>query len=130
MSNDRFQFITKLPTNHKLFWDLAVNLDTPNKLAIADESGDYPDQTDDGVLHVDLTRPIVWHRTSSGIMQYISLPLIVEKDGRLSSTPIDMPTALIMAADHAMTIDLGNDQRFHVKREAWRTIGAEEGSPK
>lgn len=57
-----------------------------DKLAIADSSGYTPDRTDDGVLYLDLTRPI-------GMGRWCSLPLRTPK-GDIARTIVSPGAAL------------------------------------
>ncbi len=51
-------------------------------ISLKDESGDFPDQTDDGVLWLDTTRPLATF--GEGKRAYVSIPLI-DGDGNKTS---------------------------------------------
>jgi hypothetical protein len=62
-SNNRWKLLAnERPSGHAWFWDLStgglfagpgLTRWMPHMLAVADESGEYPDQTVDGVLYLD-----------------------------------------------------------------------------
>ena len=52
IGKDRFACILKSETGHSYFRDRDTN-----QIAIADQSGEYPDETDDGVIWLDLNEP-------------------------------------------------------------------------
>lgn len=63
------------------------------RIAIADWSGHYPHQTDDGVLWLDPSRAMtVWFRKGESTM--VVIPLI-DKHGKSTSTVSDVCTASI-----------------------------------
>lgn len=53
MTKTEWKLITRLPGEHRIF------ADESGRLAIADNSGETPDQTEDGVLYLDFARPAV-----------------------------------------------------------------------
>lgn len=69
-----WELVYKCKGGHKFFKDLASG-----RIAICDESGPTPDKTDDGVLWIDLTRPII-------IGARCSIPLTDDKGGEYSTT--------------------------------------------
>lgn len=93
----RFKLLTKLPSRHRLFEDI----ERPGAIAIADESGNTPDHTDDGTLYVDRTRPIEIDGN------HISLPLR-HPDGRVTRTPIGLETAFVMSERFKMPIKVAS----------------------
>jgi hypothetical protein len=54
-SKERWKLALRLPSGHRYFRDLQH----PGKVAIADDSGETPEVTDDGVLHLDRSRPVL-----------------------------------------------------------------------
>lgn len=91
-NRNRWQFLFR--EGHKFFYDLSTGPDTfrgirpvfkelPHRVAIADDSGDYPDLTCDGVLYLDRWRPIV--RGSHCGRPMCSIPVIAP-DGRELAT--------------------------------------------
>jgi hypothetical protein len=70
-SNERFKFLFKVPGQHAYWQDTKAGM-----VAISDESGTTPDTTDDGILWVDTTKPII----ASGTGFYI--PLLVPNSSR------------------------------------------------
>lgn len=78
----RFRFICRLHKGdgHKLFFDNHAGL-----YAIADNSGDRPDETDDGVLHIDVSRPMrvgaMGMISGKGNEVVASFPVISERSG-------------------------------------------------
>jgi hypothetical protein len=101
---ERFEYIWKAPRGHKFFED-----NTNGRLAIADDSGDRPDQTDDGVLWVDQRRPV--RETRDGSML---LPLLHE-DGSQSATPADANEVLWVAARLGMVVHTRSGMMFRVE---------------
>ena len=67
------------PRGHRIFRDARDDFKAPELRgwAIADNSGNRPDTTDDGVLWLDMTRPIV---VSVGEYAGASLPVRKERD--------------------------------------------------
>lgn len=80
-----------LPDGHRIF---ATLTDDGLQYAIADDSGDLPEQTDDGILWLDETRPLLVDRDDR--TQYCSIPLI-DEDGKQTLTPTDVSTLLHLA---------------------------------
>ncbi len=77
MKNTRWTYIAGWENGHKFFRDNVTGL-----IGVADQSGYYPDETDDGVLWLDQTRPsIPMNRTGS-----YAIP-IFQPDGRRTCTP-------------------------------------------
>jgi hypothetical protein len=70
-SNERFKFLFKVPGQHAYWQDTVAGM-----IAVSDESGTTPDTTDDGILWVDTTKPIV----ASGTGFYI--PLLIPRTSR------------------------------------------------
>lgn len=81
--------VRALPDGHRLF----KLEDRDWIIAIADESGETPDQTDDGVLWLDLHRPLV-----AGPKGCV-IPLI-DANGSESFTTSDVQTLLMLAAEY------------------------------
>lgn len=93
------------PDHHKLF----RRADT-RRLAIADCSGRFPEDTDDGVLWVDDREPMtVKGAPSGGLTAFI--PLIVERDGRRSRTFSDLGLALAISRETGLGLFLEVDGR-------------------
>lgn len=70
---------------HRYFFDFASDQDSAtlplkHRIAIADASGRFPDETDDGVLYLDRRRPIRFNEVDLAI-----IPLLYQ-DGRETST--------------------------------------------
>jgi hypothetical protein len=70
-SNERFKFLFKVPGQHAYWQDTVAGM-----IAVSDESGTTPDTTDDGILWVDTTKPII----ASGTGFYI--PLLIPRTSR------------------------------------------------
>jgi len=66
------------PKEHRMFWSNAAN-----RLAIADESADLPEHTDDGVLWVDVSRPLKIKNGKWGLV--VNVP-VVDNNGNQSHT--------------------------------------------
>jgi hypothetical protein len=104
---ERFKYIWKAPRGHKFFEDTSNG-----RLAIADDSGDRPDQTDDGVLWVDPGRPICATRDGG-----MTLPMEAE-GGALSVTFVGASEALWVA--HRLGMDVS---AFGVGGAVYKVVG-------
>jgi hypothetical protein len=86
--------LARLKSGHTIFRGIAeVNdrVDVAGDVAIADRSGPVPDQTDDGILWLDPSRPMLISPTG------VRLPVIVEHDGHKAwthTTPADVPVII------------------------------------
>lgn len=69
MTKHRWQLALEVPGGHRYFRDMNAH----GRVAVADNSGDYPHQTDDGVLWLDTTRPII---IGHGATFSASIPLL------------------------------------------------------
>ena len=87
----------KIKNGHRYFWLKEQRL-PPERggygdvLAIADDSGEYPHLTDDGLLYVDWASDIV----AGGDNRQASVPLI-DLEGNRSSTPVNIFEAFSVA---------------------------------
>lgn len=72
---DRWQFLFSVTGCHKWFRD------SNGKIAVADYSGHYPNQTDDGVLYLDTEKRIVISR--DGADENVKISLIDAKGNSL-----------------------------------------------
>tara|TARA_R100000808_G_scaffold18728_1_gene40987 strand:+ start:343 stop:678 length:336 start_codon:yes stop_codon:yes gene_type:complete len=75
----RFKHVIKTDAGHRYFTELSTG-----RIAIADQSGDFPDQTDDGVLF--LTDKPAFARHFRDQVEYV-LPLETES-GEQTQTPV------------------------------------------
>lgn len=81
-TNNKWTYLGRASRDtHKYFRENASD-----RIAIADLSGTYPDQTDDGVLYLDFSRNMTIKDDSTGGVR-LWLPVIDAK-GRKSSTPM------------------------------------------
>ena len=73
------QMLRLEPKGHRIFRDARDDFQAPElrRWAIADNSGGQPDTTDDGVLWLDLTRPIT---VTVGEYAGAGLPVLKERD--------------------------------------------------
>lgn len=73
------------PKGHRVFCDARDDFKAPElrAWALADNSGPTPDRTDDGVLWLDLGRPL--YVDVNGKYSKVSIPLRVERDGMRES---------------------------------------------
>lgn len=102
-----WRHVRGLPDGHRLF----KLEDRDWIIAIADESGATPDQTDDGVLWLDMHRPL-----EAGPSGHCLIPLIDAKGGE-SSTATDVQTLLMLAADYNWHIVGAYGLQYIVTRE-------------
>ena len=75
------------PNGHKFF---TARFPQEGRIAVADQSGLFPEHTDDGVLWVDTTKPL------AASDEYFSIPL-VDEDGNESRTFATATEALRLA---------------------------------
>lgn len=91
--------LTYIPSRdgHAYFWDTKSQPQAGwrYRLAIADQSGSNPEETDNGILYVDFSRPIIEDKGWIGA-DYL-IPLIYP-DGRKTST-IAMKTEACLVAE-------------------------------
>lgn len=87
---------------HKFF------ADQDGRIAIADWSGHYPHETDDGVLWLDPGRPMsVWFRPDARVM--VLIPLL-NKRGEETSTVSDICTASVAQKLGKMRVETDSAQ--------------------
>jgi hypothetical protein len=72
------------------------------RIAIKDESGDYPDKTDDGVLWLDRDRPLVYDPNPHG-SAYVGIPLLTTW-GEENSSVTSLSKAIRIAERFHMNI--------------------------
>lgn len=94
-----------LPDGHKLF-----RQEGTDRIAIADESGDAPHLTDDGVLWLDFSRPLVAHEQSCHI------PLTNDRGNHTLVTVTDTLTLLVLADRFTWHISGKDDVRYRTVR--------------
>ena len=68
------------PRQHRMFWSNAAN-----RLALCDESADEPEHTDDGILWVDISRPMRVGKIDGVEGVTVSIP-VTDNNGRQSCT--------------------------------------------
>jgi hypothetical protein len=107
--NNRWLLELGFRGGHNYFWDLASSPDmtTPARkfrIAIADQSGPTPDQTDDGILYLDRTRPIQQSEpTEWGHGPFTATIPLVSPKGERTTTITDIQEAKAVA------------ERFHLQ---------------
>lgn len=87
----RWQLIHELSGEHRLFQD------TDGRLALADQSGETPDQTDDGPMFLDLKR----HATTD--TGYVDVP-VVDENGKPGEVTILWEDAKIIQEKYNLRI--------------------------
>lgn len=91
-----YQPMFTLPDGHRIF----STQGTPSDFLIADESGDTPDQTDDGELFLDRERNLSIDQETEDengrITTHCSIPLRTA-DGLISRTPSNPATIMYLA---------------------------------
>jgi hypothetical protein len=113
----KYNWSTKrtLPDGHKLFMDEG---DGEWGWALADESGETPDQTDDGVLWLDLTAPltIILDDSFDPPRESFAIPL-VDEDGKQTRSVTNARTMLFLARAFQWDIyDTQGNHKFAVIR--------------
>lgn len=93
---------TKLPSGHTIF-ETHDNGHGETGWAIADESGDLPHLTDDGILWLDVSRCL--HVSS----EFAPIVPLVGENGERTRTPVDAPTILFLSKMFKWTI--ADDER-------------------
>lgn len=93
-----------LPSGHRLFYDTSGG---GSRAAIADESGKLPQDTDDGILWIDTSRPIDCGRNE------ILLPVIADGTNEERLTVIDAPTMLDLSSQFRWTIVYNRGGRYY-----------------
>lgn len=89
---------------HAYFWDTRSQpvAGWRYHLAIADQSGSNPEETADGILYVDFSRPIREDEGWVGSTPYL-IPLVYP-DGRKTETVVDKKEACLVAERFKMEI--------------------------
>lgn len=81
-----------------------------NRVAVKDMSGDRPDETDDGVLWVDTTRPMHFYLSdycsSVKRMGFAALPVIKERTGEPSMVGMLWPDAVMAARKLGLRVSI------------------------
>src|SRR3954470_1919670 len=83
-----------LPDGHVLFFTDSKKY--PDLIAIADESGETPEQTSDGVLWLDFERPLSLGKPYGEVETMGVIPL-KDPDNKERMTITDMPTIFLLA---------------------------------
>ena len=105
----------KIKNGHRYFWFRSPGYTgdwAGDKLAIADDSGEYPHLTDDGMLYVDTARAIV----AGGDSRQASVPLI-DLEGNGSSTSVNVYEAFSVArvlGEGVEILDANSDDKIIV----------------
>lgn len=73
-----WRILHQVPGGHRFFAEI-VDGKNSGRIASADDSGRTPDVTDDGVVYLDLTRPISvrWSSTRTGVDD-VHVPTVLE----------------------------------------------------
>jgi hypothetical protein len=71
----KWTLIVAAPNGHRFFKD-----ERSGRISIADDSGTYPDETDDGVLWLDFSRKLVLDFTAKHMQ--VVYPVIRDRDNR------------------------------------------------
>lgn len=103
----KWTLLKRISGGHKFFW--LVSDHSYGTVGVADDSGYTPDQTDDGVMLLDMNRPVFMSRDHN------SIPLIREHDGTMSSSPCGAEEALWVASTFSMKVSTG--QSFYTIRQ-------------
>tara|TARA_R110000796_G_scaffold54801_1_gene128027 strand:+ start:510 stop:890 length:381 start_codon:yes stop_codon:yes gene_type:complete len=97
LKESQFTLALKFKRGHRYFWFKSADYNggfAGDKLAIADDSGDFPHMTDDGLLFIDSHAFISLHSTPNWV--YASVPLI-DPEGNRSDTPTSNYEAISVA---------------------------------
>lgn len=102
-----------LPDGHRLFFNTAPH-DSEYKAAIADDSGRFPEDTDDGILWLDFSRTLDVRSGDEQERESIAIPLI-RADGSQTRTPTDAATMLHLSREFRWTIGVDNAFFYNVR---------------
>lgn len=112
---------TPLPDGHRIFetYDREFDGHAHNfGVAICDDSGATPDQTDDGVLWLDETRTLCIEHDFSDPdhpREHMFIPLLDER-GNKTRTPTDAATLLYLSRSMRWTIEDEHNGHFYNAR--------------
>jgi len=104
--------VITLPDGHRIFYpdtDIVLSNDKP-LVAIADESGTRPEETDDGVLWLDYDRPlsVEFHGSHQAIP-------VRDSDSDSKFVISDARTLLMLSAKFNWDIQVGEDRMRAIK---------------
>lgn len=112
--------VTRLPGEHRIFRD------ANGRLALADNSGDTPDTTDDGVLYLDFNWPVQlvtnWRASEEGDRDehaalYVEIPL-VRPDGEQCAARGSLLDGPVLQG-LGMRIQIHRDAHNELNRYTW-----------
>jgi hypothetical protein len=109
---ERWHKVLDLPGSHRYFRDMTGM----HRIAIADRSGRYPENTEDGILWLDTKSDIVIH-SDTPILGSVSIPLFKDSNGERTWTGDNFANARRVAELFKMRIvrmPLDGTQRFLV----------------
>jgi len=96
-SQDRWHLQRAIKGNHKWFQDLETG-----HLACADNSGHYPDETDDGILFLNKEKPIVMGKSDH---IFISTP-VLNPTGGMSHIISGLAEMIYLVQEHGMQVEI------------------------
>jgi len=86
----KWKFLFRAPRGHKYFRD-----EVSGRIAVADDSGETPATTEDGILWLDDSRPLVASEDDRHL--YVMVPVLVDRsDDKPSSTPAALSEAILL----------------------------------
>lgn len=98
----KWQFLQRCPYNHKWF-----RCGESGRIACADDSGETPDKTDDGVLWLDKELPIILSSNADGNL-VITTPVFAQKSwGQERACIISgLDELLYLVQEHGMWVEV------------------------
>jgi hypothetical protein len=95
-----------LPSGHRLFYDTAAGA---TRVAIADDSANQPQDTDDGILWLDQDQAIIVNYDWEGG----SIPVTRDSDGERFSIKVNTATVLDLSRQFRWTIEDVDGGKFY-----------------
>lgn len=107
----------ELPDGHRLFYGATGDddHDAYNKVAIADDSGGLPQDTDDGVLFLDQSRPLYVGYEDQQQGRCFALIPVVDLDGEGTHALSDAATILRLSREFRWTVSDRNIHYYNVR---------------
>src|SRR4051794_18838122 len=102
--------VTRLPDGHRLFPEHGGE----GRIAIADNSAREPQESDDGVLWLDME----WNLIVSSPDNIMCIPVKRDRDGERFSTITDVSTLMYLSAEFEWPIE----DQFMPNNEVYRVI--------
>src|SRR5581483_8497044 len=112
----KWELVHRVKSGHKFFKELSPSGQWTGKIGIADDSGVTPDRCDDGVVYLDMTRPIsvTWRKERDGYTDSIHVPTLRVRDNREMHMGGSWHEVLDLAARYNMRIETETAGTFRI----------------